>query len=305
MTKKSLIKHKNNESFQIKGLKQSIKPFNIDLKCAPNKRENDYTCYSDDSLLKIRNYWNIRHPDKRINTTEPRVIWTELKNNMSNTCNIESCWLRQKFVKENLDKELLEFTFAPKSPNSWKKNTHEWLSSIDIVNVMQQYEHAYPSFSFIGPSPIDFDSVQLYGQCVWEELCNFDLYNYLTNNKTKIGVIFNTDPHYKGGSHWIALFINIPKKYIYYFDSNGNDIPSEIKIFMERVKLQGSSIGIDFKLMSNNFEHQKTQSECGMYVLYFIIQVLTNKKDPRYFGKVRIKDEEVYKLRHDYFNENL
>ena len=277
------------------------------LKCSPQKIKKDYTCYSDDSLLKLRNYWNIRHPDKRINTVEPREIWMELKKNMLNTCDIESCWLRQKFIKENLDKELLEFTFAPKSPDSWKKNPDEWLSSTDIENVMKQYEHAYPSFAFIGPSPIDFDSLKLYGQCVWEELCNFELHNYIRNGKNKIGIVFNTDPHYKSGSHWIALFINIQKKYIYYFDSNGNDIPKQIKTFIERVKIQGNqSLGIEFKVMSNyNFSHQKTDKECGMYVLYFIIQLLTNKKEPSYFGKVHIPDEEVFSLRHEYFNERL
>jgi len=278
----------------------------INLKCAPKTKQKDYTCYTDDSLLKLRNYWNIRHPDNRINTVEPRQIWNELKTNMSSTCKVESCWLKQKFVKEKVDKELLEFTFAPKAPDSWKKNSHEWLSSIDLEKVMKQYEHAYPSFSFIGPSPIDFDSVKLYGQCVWEELCNFDLYNYLHSGKTKIGVIFNTDPHYKGGSHWISLFINIKQKYIYFFDSNGNKAPNEIKSFIERVKLQGNQIGIDFNVESNYpLEHQKSESECGMYSLYLIIQLLTNRKKPESFSKVRISDEEVFNLRHEYFNDIL
>jgi hypothetical protein len=297
-TNKKIKKSKND--------KYTIKNFNSKLRCSPERKEKDYTCYSDDSLLKLRNYWNARHPDKRINGVDPREIWNELRNNMINTCNIESCWLRQKFVKEKIDKELLEFTFAPKSPESWKQNSHEWLSSTDIEKVMKQYEHTYPSFSFIGPSPIDFDSLKIYGQCVWEELCNFNLYNYLNDGKTKIGIIFNTDPHYKSGSHWIALFINVQKKYIYYFDSNGNEIPNEIKKLTDRIKLQGNTLGIEFKLMSNyKFEHQRTQSECGMYVLYFIIQLITNQKDITSFGKVRIPDEEVYKLRHEYFNDTL
>ena len=294
---KKTQKHKLNASDE--------KRFNINVKCSPEKT-NDYTCYSDDSLMKLRNYWNIRHPDRRIDTEEPREIWKELKNNMINACQTETCWLRQKFIKENLDKELLQFTFAPKTPDSWKKNSNEWLSSVDIENVMKQYEHAYPSFQFIGPSPIDFDSLKIYDQCVWEELCKFDLYSYLHSGKTKIGIVFNTDPHYKGGSHWIALFINIPKKYIYFFDSNGNQIPNEINAFIERVKIQGLNLKINFNVMSNYpFEHQKEDSECGMYVLYFIIQLLTNKKDPAYFGKTRITDDDVNKLRHEYFNDNI
>lgn len=307
-SKKTNNRLDDNDSDNDNDDNDNTKMFNGNLKCSPhdNKNKKNYTCYSDDSLLKLRNYWNIRHPDKRINTVEPREIWKELKQNMNKTCNLESCWLRQKFIKEKLDKELLEFTFAPKSPETWKKNPHEWLSSIDIENVMKQYEHSYPSFQFIGPSPIDFDSLKLYGQCVWEELCNFDLYNHIKNGKSKIGIIFNTDPHYKGGTHWISMFIDIKKKYMYFFDSNGNSAPKEIKEFMDRVKLQGNTLGIDFKQMSNYpLEHQQSESECGMYSLYFIIQLLTNQKEPTYFSKVKIKDEDVYNLRHEYFNEKL
>ena len=44
---------------------------------------------------------------------------------------------------------------------------------------------------------------------MWEELCKFSLKKQLSKGKQKTGIIFNTDPHYKEGSHWISLFINI------------------------------------------------------------------------------------------------
>ena len=34
----------------------------------------------------------------------------------------------------------------------------------------------------------------------------------MKRGKTKIGIIFNTDPHDKPGQHWISMFINIKKK---------------------------------------------------------------------------------------------
>ena len=40
---------------------------------------------------------------------------------------------------------------------------------------------------------------------------------------------------------------------------------------LERIKKQGLSIGITFDIHINNIKHQKGTSECGMYVLYFII----------------------------------
>ena len=301
MGKDKIIKNKSNQ-------KKDSKTFKINVRCSPEKRENDYTCYSDDSLLKLRNFWNARHPDRRINTEEPREIWNELKNKMSNVCESESCWLRQKFIKENVDKELLNFTFAPKSPESWKKNPNEWLSSVDIEKVMKQYEHAYPSFQFIGPSPIDFDSLKLYDQCVWEDLCKFDLYNYLHNGKTKIGIVFNTDPHYKSGSHWISLFINIKKKQIFFFDSVGDKIPAQIKKFVDNVIEQGHNMNprIDFTFDENfGVEHQYKNTECGVYSLFFIVHMLEDKITGHYLKTHILKDEYMQKFRKIYFNDDL
>ena len=157
---------------------------------------DDYSCYDTKSLLKLRQYWNIRHPDQKITSDKPREIWKALKNNLSHICDKESCWLRQKFIKHNLDNKLLNLTFAPQAPDTWKKNPKEWLNSLDITRVMRQFEDKYPNFQFIGPSPIDFDDHKMDGECVWEELCKFDLAKTLKQNKTKIGIIFNLDPHY-------------------------------------------------------------------------------------------------------------
>ena len=113
----------------------------------------------------------------------------------------------------------------------------------------------------------------------------------------------NTDPHYKDGEHWISLFINIKKKYIIYFDSNGNPPPKEVKELITKITKQGKQIGIDFDVLINTLEHQKTESECGMYCLYFIIQMLTDKNKDS-FLRNKIPDEEVFDLRKKYFNGN-
>jgi hypothetical protein len=140
---------------------------------------------------------------------------------------------------------------------------------------MKQFEKKYKCFEFIGPSPIDFDSHMLYNECVWEELCHFDLKTLLSKGKNKIGVIFNTDPHYKDGSHWISLFIHVKKGYIFYFDSNGNPVPKEIKVLVDRVIAQAKTMDISLVFDQNYpMEHQYSNTECGMYSLYFIIQLL-------------------------------
>jgi len=143
--------------------------------------------------------------------------------------------------------------------------------------------------------------IKLYGECVWEELCKFNLSEEIKKNKNKIGVIFNTHPHYKSGEHWISMFINIKKKYIIYFDSNGNEPPPEVNKFVDTIISQGKQLGIDFEYYKNSIEHQETESECGMYCLYFIVEMLKDRS-PTYFLKNKIDDEEVFKLRKKYFN---
>jgi hypothetical protein len=300
-TKKNIKNKKTNTPEEFKQVKCS--PASI-LDKSKEGDKNAFTCYNDDTLLKIRELWNSRHPDSKIDSKESYDIWKNVKNNMQDVCTNESCWIKQIVNDNKVNKEIISYTFAPTSPKEWKKNPNEWLSSIDIVKVMKQYEKAYTCFEFIGPSPIDFDTRMMYNECVWPELCNFEIEKYIKKGKNKIGIIFNTDPHYKDGSHWISLFINIRKRFILYFDSNGNDTPKEIIVLVDRILAQCKAIGIeDMKFYENKLEHQKTNTECGMYSLYLVIQLIKDAHTYDYFMKNRIKDEEVEKMRKEYFNE--
>lgn len=292
--KKQKIQKKEKIKIQSKGFKKA--------NCAPSVENKDYTCYSDSALFKMKNLWNARHPDSKIQSESSHEIWSQLKSNMSDVCDIESCWLKQQFIEHDVDKELSSYTFTPKSPKSWTKNPTEWLSSVDIENVMKQYEKTYKCFDFLGPSPIDFDTRVMYGKCVWDELCNFDLNKHINNGKNKIGIIFNTDPHYKSGSHWISLFINIKKRFIFFFDSNGDPAPNEIVVLCNRIIKQAKDIGIDLHFNQNApLEHQYENTECGMYSLYFIISLMMDTRDPTYFMKHRITDNMMKQMRYKFF----
>jgi len=274
-------------------------------KCSPTAEEKDYTCYSDEALNKMKTLWNARHPDVKITATEPRVIWNTLKNNMSNICNVETCWLRQNFMKDESTKSLMAYTFAPQAPKTWKKDPYEWLTSLDIERVMKQYEKKYKCFEFMGPSPIDFDKHLLYNECVWEELCKFSLSKLIKKGKNKIGIIFNLDPHYENGSHWVSIFVNVRAGYIFYFDSNGDAIPDEIMELVNRITTQADALGISMKFYENHpFEHQKSNTECGMYSLYLIINLLKDCKSYKAFMTKRVPDAEMKKLRNKYFNHS-
>ena len=188
------MKQKNNKTHKNKKHSKSTPPFlqttqpdksgkfPKPLQCSPNPKKMDFTCYSEMDLYKLRDLWNVRHPDAQIKTNDLKTIWAFLQENLQNVCDKESCWLNQKFVDVKTSKALSE-SFAPVAPASWKKKPTEWLSSTDILKVMKQYEKAYKCFEFMGPSPIDYDTKQIYGECVWQELCEFNLQEQIKKGK--------------------------------------------------------------------------------------------------------------------------
>jgi hypothetical protein len=277
------------------------------INCSPALDKKSYTCYSDENLHKMRDIWNARHPDQTIRTNDSKEIWAYLKKVYNRICNKESCWIKQLAKGTKMEDDLLE-SFAPESPEEWKKNPTEWLSSVDIVEVMGQYEKTYKCFEFLGPSPIDYDTHKLYGQCVWDELCHFNLAQQIKKGKTKIGVIFNTDPHNKPGEHWISLFINIKKGEIFFFDSVGDKAPNQINKFVNMVIKQGEKLKkpIYFKFDENYpVEHQYKNTECGIYSIFFIVHMLEDKITSEYLKTHILKDEYMHNFRKIYFNEEL
>lgn len=171
---------------------------------------------------------------------------------------------------------------------------------------MHQYEKAYKCFEFLGPSPIDFDTKMAYGACVWEELCTFSLSTMMKKGKRKIGIIFNTDPHDKGGSHWISLFIDIKKGTIFFFDSVGHAAPQQVQTFVKRVQEQGHQMAPRVELafdQNHPVEHQYGNSACGVYSLFFIVHMLEDKFNGGYLKTHILPDAYIQKFRKVYFNE--
>ena len=278
------------------------------LKCGP-VQQHYFTCYDNDALHKLRDGWNARHPDARIETNGPKEIWTALKQRFGRICRNEACWMKQLAGNEFANLIVNDATFAPEAPKSWTYDPDEWLTSEEIERVMKQYEDKFPAFEFLGPSPSDYNAPKLAGVCVWEELCNFSLKKYVESGTHQIGVIFNTDPHTEDGSHWVSLFINIGNignnkdNYVFFFDSTGDRPQKEIREFTKTVMQQGRSLGIQFKYYENRKQHQKRNTECGMYSLFMIVNLIEGTRTPEEFMRgVRIPDSHMLEFRNEYFN---
>lgn len=282
----------------------NCKPRALTAKNVGKSRNKNDTCLDTKTVKLMKKIWNLRHPDRIITTNNKSSILQNLKNYTSNKCAHELCIVKEMIKDDKKIDNIRKELYAPSAPSSWNDNINEWLSSVDIESVMGQYEDIYPEFEFLGPSPIDFDSKSSISSiCVWPEICNLSVRELLDNGKTKIGFVFNTDPHYKSGSHWIAMFLDLEKNVLFFFDSNGDKMPKELQSLKDKIIAQARAENRKIKFMSNeNMTHQEGNTECGMYCLYFIISILTKKHNFRYFKTKKIKDKEVEKLRNIYFN---
>ena len=255
--------------------------------CSPKTENNKFTCFSRDSLLKIAKSWNKTNPKNKINIKEMkkskgvRKLWNAINKKLKHSAKVnhedkpkgEWCWIQQEFVKNLNDREI-NTTFRPKTPKDWYQNKNEWLSTIDIENVMKQYEKVHKDFKFIGPVPIDFDYEYSVGSCIVDELCKIDINLFLKKKMLKIGIIFNLDKHDQDGSHWVAMYVDLKKNKIYYFDSYGEEPPEEVDVLAERLKKQGLENNNKIQYEKNDVRFQYKGSECGVYCMYFITSLL-------------------------------
>jgi hypothetical protein len=262
---------------------------NINInKCAPSKNYSEGSCFTLDNLKSIAKSYNNNHKDKIPLINDKKILLKHLTNKMSSNygCKDQKCWLKSKEILQldsPIKRDIKYNTFRPNGPN--KK--YEWLSTTDINKVMKQYEMKHNDFLFLGALPYDFDELPYYNTQ------NLD-FNELENTTYKIGAVINLDTHDKSGSHWVALFANLKKKSIYYFDSFGKKPGKKVNLFVRRIltymynKKNHSNLNIneflkkyhssdDYDVRYNKIQHQFKNSECGVYSMNFLIRLLGGK----------------------------
>jgi hypothetical protein len=299
-----------------------------DTKCAPSKKYNDGSCFTIEALQEIASNYNKKNENKIDINLEKEELVKELEDRLSNKCSEQTCWLRLDIAR-SLDNIITEDTFRPIGPS--KK--YEWLSTTHINDVISQYQNAYNDFYFLGAVPLDFDELSVL------KINSLDFDDLIKQGKTKLGIVINHDIHSGNGTHWVGLFIDLKKNNIYYFDSVGSKPLKRIRKFITRVakymyskkyneELPVNNIikifkNIDdiseskldniingkkylknllntFDIRYNNIQHQFNNSECGVYSINFIVN-LVEGKDFDYVIKNIKKDEEMNTNRKIFF----
>lgn len=234
--------------------------------CTPNNINNNFTCFSNNALKNIATAYNNQYKDaieipRVIQKKTRKVLWENIQDKMKKftPCDKDFCLLNTKLVQEIDDDEIHKETFRPEMPETWYGNMTAWLSTVDIKRVMKQYEQKYSDFYFIGPVPIDFNEEIGFGVCISNELCKIDLNKLFKKGIRRLGMVFNLDPHYKGGSHWVSMFVNLNTAGIYFFDSYGIAPRTEINELMEKLKEQGNKLLQSKKLDINKLENLHTE----------------------------------------------
>jgi hypothetical protein len=197
--------------------------------------------------------------------------------------------------------DLARRRLRPAMPAGWREDPDMWLDSNNIAEVMNQYEEAYPEFEFMGPFPIDFAAPDPYAggatgapakKCLMSEICELRVQKALKNGTRAIGIVYNLDPHFKSGSHWVANYIDIPGHKCYYFDSYGMKPPPQVAKFMRWLTTQDPKMRLEY----NSRRLQFSNTECGVYSIYFITRMLAGDSFQA-FTRRRPKDRDMLDLR--------
>jgi hypothetical protein len=280
--------------------------------CSPNitndiNLKTHYTCFTLDELVEISKAFNqfikknklcskngddetiVCIPRKYIDyeNKNRKQLWWSIYVRLRPICKYEYCWIDLDFVKKISDKNLREkikyFTFKPKMT----KTPYTWLSTNNINQVMQQYQEYDKNFKFLGALPSNFYKIS-----------DFD-YNEILDYK-KFGIIFNLDNHDQKGSHWVSFLIDNQLKTIEYFDSVADPPNKNIKTFIKNVYLFLKKNDLHYRYKQNKNVHQKENTECGVFSIYYIIQRLSNNTFENITKNI-INDDDMNKFRNVIF----
>lgn len=270
------IVFENGSCYKVSSLVKMIEAYNLDK-------------HSENAKIKLHQGYEILNPPKY-----KRYLLKELTVKLNGIP--QRKWVEQSFVKkmESIHRdELVNHTFRPEGPDG----KFEWLNTINIEKVVSQYEKKYIDFQFFGAVPIDFDT---FGDYPIAKL-NYD--KFVRSGKTKLGIVFNLDEHWQSGSHWVAMFADLSKGHIFFFDSYGIEPEPRIQTLMRRIAKYCESNGMkpkNIRVEYNKYRHQRKNSECGVYSINFILRMLKGISFDE-ICKSQIHDDKINKCRNVYF----
>lgn len=234
-------------------------------------------------------------------------------------CDSESCVLVNpefnKFVKEELgDNNIIKYELVKSFKTKGPRNNTNLLSNFNIDETLLRWAREFKSFYPCPFTMIDFKKVV-------NDFCTSNLKDIVTGKVSYLdpidgkqygpfktyACVLNTDVSTGRGKHWICVFVDCRPTgtwTIEFFNSSGNPPHHDVSEWMEQQRSNLLKIHDKVETITvSNIVHQKSNTECGMYVLYYIRSRLDGVPY-KYFLTKRIDDSDVTYFRKHVFRKN-
>jgi hypothetical protein len=231
---------------------------------------------------------------------------------------------------EYIRKKVLVQSFKPKGP----RKSVAWLDNVNIDTTLAIWARN-PKFSDFYPysmNMVDFEGARYYQDFNRSppapeykgSLALIDIFDILEGKVPvpqgpgfpdvyrpcrRMACVLNTDTSQGGGEHWVCLFIDCSSTKkpwsIEYFNSSGNFpmnpvirfmYSTEKKLCEYQKKKKMEHVGVEVIESVAVSPHQKSNTECGMYCLFYIFKRLEGESY-EYFQRNRIEDGWMVKFR--------
>lgn len=245
----------------------------------------------------------------------PRDIVEKAK--QATQCKTEKCVAENRelrnFANPSLVKDNLK-NFKVKGP----ANSTELLNNFNIDNTLKRLTKPHKRFYPMKFQMIDFAGVKnINGEYRKgfepTELGKLYVPDLIKKGYTSMGVVLNTDVRTGRGIHWFALFFNFATNPITleHFNSSGRRSVARVRELLERCAsdiktsdmFSGSSTKKVVIIDDPSIVHQKHDTECGMYSIYYIWNRLNNV-DHRKFREKTIPDKMMEEFRRHVFSQD-
>ena len=244
---------------------------------------------------------------------EPNVIYEEVKSDDKNAL-IALDVLTDKFkcpkgdescvIKEAKKRNIIDNQTKEEALSAIKEDgplDGEWLNNENIYNVLEGWQTFNKKFYPIGYAMRDFEK-----HPDDYELSYIDPVAKVNEGFNCFGCVCNTDVHSGGGIHWVAMFVDLRdnnKWTAEFFNSTGRPY-REFIAGIEKMakKLRDAFPDKDIQALNvTEVEHQESDSECGLYSLYYIYFRLLLNKPYGLFNKVKFRDIDMFTFRKSIF----
>lgn len=251
--------------------------------CSVHIEPNNNVCSPPDVVKEISKVLKTQNDD-------PEQIISEAKEKTK--CDSESCVLKNL----NFPKQVLNEYFNVEGPH----DSTEWLSNYNIDKTLEKYVLKYNSdgkkvFHHITYHMMDFYETN-------SELANLDI-NHISQFDF-VGCVLNTDVSTGPGQHWVVFFLDNKNKTIEYFDSAGAPATPEVQRLQVDLADKFNQKNMKYKkIQVTSLVHQKKNTECGVYSLFYIISRLSGIPYT-FFEHTRVPDEKMEEFRKSLFRHS-